>query len=61
LEQVEEVAVLGAIGWNPKYHYNLPPPKYVTPIVQWQGGEMKVIYPLKYKMTDYKAPKDLRK
>lgn len=61
LEQVEEVAVLGTIGWNPKYHYNLPPPKYVTPIVQWQGGEMKVIYPLKYKMTDYKAPKDLRK
>jgi ABC-type branched-subunit amino acid transport system substrate-binding protein len=61
LEQVEEVAVLGTIGWNPKFHYNLPPPKYVTPIVQWQGGEMKVIYPLKYKMADYKSPTDLRK
>lgn len=60
LEQVEEVAVLGTIGWNAKYHYNLPPPKYVTPIVQWQAGEMKVIYPLKYKMAEYKAPKDLR-
>ena len=54
------MAVLGTIGWNAKYHYNLPPPKYVTPIVQWQAGEMKVIYPLKYKMAEYKAPKDLR-
>jgi branched-chain amino acid transport system substrate-binding protein len=61
LEQVEEVAVLGTIGWNAKYHYNLPSPKYVSPIVQWQKGEMKVIYPLKYKMADYMSPVDLRK
>ncbi|MBP7765807.1 MAG: ABC transporter substrate-binding protein [Deltaproteobacteria bacterium] len=61
LEQVEEVAVLGSIGWHPQYHYNLPPPKYITPIVQWQNGEMKVIYPLKYKMADYKSPQELRK
>ncbi|MGC1402347.1 MAG: ABC transporter substrate-binding protein, partial [Thermodesulfobacteriota bacterium] len=45
LEQVQEVAVLGTIGWNPKFHYNLPYPKYISPIVQWQKGEMKVIFP----------------
>ena len=61
LEKVEEVAVLGTIGWDPKYHFNLPYPKYVTPIVQWQKGEMKVIYPLKYKTADYAAPANLRK
>jgi branched-chain amino acid transport system substrate-binding protein len=41
LEQVEEVAVLGTIGWDPKYHFNLPYPKYITPIVQWQKGESR--------------------
>ncbi len=61
LEKVEEVAVLGTIGWDPKYHYNIPYPKYVTPIVQWQKGEMKVIYPKQYKTADYMAPADLRK
>jgi branched-chain amino acid transport system substrate-binding protein len=61
LEQVEEVAVLGSIGWHPKYHYNLPSPKYVTPIVQWQKGEMQVIYPPKYKTADYQPPAVLRK
>lgn len=61
LETVEEEAVLGKIGWDKKYHYNLPYPKYVTPIVQWQKGEMKVIYPLEYKMADYVSPADLRK
>ncbi|MCX7982625.1 MAG: ABC transporter substrate-binding protein [Syntrophales bacterium] len=61
LENVEEEAVLGKIGWDKKYHFNLPYPKYVTPIVQWQKGEMKVIYPLEYKMADYASPADLRK
>ena len=61
LEQVEEVAVLGTIGWNAKYHYNLPDPKYITPIVQWQKGDMKVIYPKQYKQADYTSPADLRK
>jgi hypothetical protein len=58
---VEEVAVLGTIGWNAKYHYNLPHPKYLTPVVQWQKGEMKVIYPAQYKNADYISPTDLRK
>jgi len=61
LEQVEEVAVLGVIGWHPQYHYNLPSPKYVTPIVQWQKGEMQVIYPPKHKTADYQPPAALRK
>lgn len=61
LEKVEEVAVLGTIGWDKRYHYNLPYPKYVTPIVQWQKGEMQVIYPLKYKTANYVPPADLRK
>lgn len=61
LEKVEEVAVLGTIGWNPKYHYNLPHPKYLTPLVQWQNGDMKVIYPKQYKTADYTSPADLRK
>ncbi len=61
LEQVEEVAVLGAIGWDPKLHYNLPYPKYITPIVQWQKGEMKVIYPPQYKTGSYLPPAELRK
>jgi len=61
LETVEEEAVLGKIGWDKKNHFNLPYPKYVTPIVQWQKGEMKVIYPLQYKMADYTSPADLRK
>jgi len=61
LEQVQEVAVLGTIGWNPKLHYNLPYPKYLTPIVQWQKGEMKVIWPKEYKNANYISPADLRK
>ncbi len=61
LEHVEEVAVLGTIGWDPKYHFNLPYPKYVTPTVQWQKGEMKVIFPLQYKTGNYIPPADLRK
>jgi branched-chain amino acid transport system substrate-binding protein len=61
LEKVEEVAVLGTIGWDPKHHFNLPYPKYITPIVQWQKGEMQVIFPLKYKTANYMAPADLRK
>jgi len=61
LEKVEEVAVLGTIGWDPKYHFNLPYPKYITPTVQWQKGEMQVIYPLKYKTANYMSPAELRK
>ena len=61
LEQVQEVAVLGTIGWDPKYHYNLPYPKYITPIVQWQKGEMKVVFPLRFKQADYISPADLRR
>jgi branched-chain amino acid transport system substrate-binding protein len=61
LEQVQEVAVLGTIGWNAKYHYNLPYPKYVSPVVQWQKGEMKVIFPKEYKTGNYISPADLRK
>jgi branched-chain amino acid transport system substrate-binding protein len=61
LEKVEEVAVLGTIGWDDKLHFNLPYPKYITPIVQWQKGDMKVIYPKQYKTADYVTPSDLRK
>jgi branched-chain amino acid transport system substrate-binding protein len=61
LEQVQEVAVLGTIGWDPKFHYNLPYPKYITPIVQWQKEEMKVIFPKEYKAGSYISPADLRK
>jgi branched-chain amino acid transport system substrate-binding protein len=61
LEQVEEVAVFGTIGWDPKYHYNLPYPKYITPVVQWQKGEMQVIFPEKYKTGNYISPANLRK
>ena len=61
LEQVEEVAVLGTIGWEPHYHYNLPYPKYITPTVQWQKGEMKVIFPFQFKQANYVPPDDLRR
>jgi branched-chain amino acid transport system substrate-binding protein len=61
LERVQDVAVLGTIGWDPKFHYNLPYPKYITPIVQWQKDEMKVIWPQKYKTGNYISPADLRK
>jgi len=61
LEQVEEVAVLGTIGWEPRYHYNLPYPKYITPTVQWQKGEMKVIFPFQFKQANYVPPDDLRR
>jgi len=62
LETVEEVAVLGTIGWNAKNHYNLPSPKYVTPIVQWnKEGKMQVVYPAKYKQKEYQSPVEIRK
>jgi branched-chain amino acid transport system substrate-binding protein len=65
LETVEEVAVLGAIGWDAKLHYNLPYPKYITPVVQWQmegdQGEMKVIFPSEFSTTQYTTPAALRK
>jgi branched-chain amino acid transport system substrate-binding protein len=61
LEQVQEVAVLGTMGWDPKYHFNLPHPKYITPIVQWQKEEMKVIFPREYKTGNFVSPADLRK
>jgi branched-chain amino acid transport system substrate-binding protein len=61
LEQVEEVAVFGVIGWDPKYHYNLPYPKYITPVVQWQKGEMQVIFPAQYKTGSYMTPAEARK
>jgi branched-chain amino acid transport system substrate-binding protein len=65
LETVEEVAVLGTIGWDPKFHYNLPYPKYITPVVQWQKegdqGAMKVIFPPEYATSKYMPPAQLRK
>ena len=61
LEQVREVAVLGTIGWNPKYHYNLPYPEYITPIVQWQDGKMVVIEPANIVTGEFKSPAELRK
>lgn len=61
LEKVQEIAVLGTIGWDAKYHFNLPYPKYVTPVVQWQKGEMKVIYPKEYVTGTYAPPANLRK
>jgi branched-chain amino acid transport system substrate-binding protein len=61
LEQVEEVAVFGTIGWDPKYHYNLPYPKYITPVVQWQKGDMKVIFPEQYRTGSYLPPEEARK
>jgi branched-chain amino acid transport system substrate-binding protein len=65
LETVEEVAVLGTIGWDSKLHYNLPYPKYITPVVQWQKegdqGAMKVIFPPEFATTQYQKPADLRK
>lgn len=65
LETVEEVAVLGTIGWDAKLHYNLPYPKYITPVVQWQkegdAGAMKVIFPPEFANSKYMSPKDLRK
>ena len=65
LENVEEVAVLGTIGWDAKLHYNLPYPKYITPVVQWQKegdtGVMKVIFPPEFANSKYMSPKELRK
>jgi len=61
LEQVREVAVLGTIGWNPKYHYNLPYPEYITPIVQWQDGKMVVVEPENIATGKFKLPAELRK
>jgi len=62
LETVEEVAVLGTIGWNAEKHYNLPSPKYVTPIIQWKkDGKMYVIYPEKYQQKPYESPVNIRK
>ncbi len=61
MEKVEEVAVLGTIGWDAKNHYNLPSPKYITPSVQWQNKEMKIVYPTTLKSAvPYKNPADCR-
>lgn len=66
VEGIEEVAVLGTIGWDAKLHYNLPYPKYMTPVVQWQkdgkgGGAMKVIFPENLAQAPAKTPAELRK
>lgn len=62
MERVEEVAVLGTIGWEPRYHYNLPYPKYIMPIIQWQKeGEMTIIFPTDIATGEYISPQDLRK
>ena len=61
LEQVREVAVLGTIGWDPKFHFNLPYPDYITPLIQWQKEAMTVIYPVKYKLGSYISPANLRR
>jgi len=64
LESVEEVAVLGTIGWDPKLHFNLPYPKYITPTVQWQTiegkGQMVVIFPPEYAQKPYVSPVEAR-
>jgi len=61
MEKVREVAVLGTIGWDPRYHYNLPYPHYITPTIQWQkGGEMVVIWPENVAMGKYIPPALLR-
>lgn len=64
LESVEEVAVLGTIGWDPKLHYNLPYPKYITPTVQWQTiegkGQMVVIFPPEYAQKPFISPVEAR-
>lgn len=65
LESIEDVAVLGTIGWDPKLHFNLPYPKYITPTVQWQTiegkGQMVVIFPPKYAQKPYVSPVEARK
>jgi len=61
LENVREVAVLGTIGWHPRYHYNLPYPYYITPTIQWQkNGAMVVIWPSNLATGQYKSPAELR-
>lgn len=62
LEKVREVAVLGTIGWDPRYHYNLPYPDYITPTIQWQkGGQMVVIWPKDIAVGKWTRPAELRK
>jgi branched-chain amino acid transport system substrate-binding protein len=61
LENVREVAVLGTIGWESRYHYNLPYPYYITPMIQWQtNGAMTVIWPTNVATGPYKSPAELR-
>ena len=61
METVEATATLGAIGWDPKCHFNLSHPKYVTPIIQWQkDGAMGVIWPAQYANAEYASPASLR-
>ena len=48
LEQVKRLPVWDYL-MDPKYHYNLPYPKYITPVVQWQKGEMQAIFPAEFK------------
>jgi branched-chain amino acid transport system substrate-binding protein len=61
METIEEVAVLGTIGWDAENHYNLPYPKYITPIVQWQDEAMEIVFPLDIATKRYMPPNDLRK
>ncbi len=61
LENVRETAVLGKIGWDSRYHYNIPYPDYVTPIVQWQDGKMVPVYPSDVAQGTFQQPADLRK
>ncbi len=61
LENVRETAVLGTIGWDPKYHYNIPYPEYITPIVQWQDGQMVPVYPEDIALGSFKPVTELRK
>jgi branched-chain amino acid transport system substrate-binding protein len=62
LERVREVAVLGTIGWDARYHYNLPYPEYITPTVQWQkGGQMVVVWPKDIAVGKWARPAELRK
>lgn len=60
LENVRETAVLGTIGWDPTHHYNIPYPEYITPIVQWQDGQMVPVYPENIALGTYKPLDELR-
>lgn len=61
LENVRETAVLGTIGWDPKNHYNIPYPEYITPIVQWQDAQMVPVLPENIATGKFMQPEELRK